>query len=283
MLKIKEYCKAESLEQAYTLNQKRSCRVMGGMLWLHTSRATVATVVDLSGLGLDQIEETPEAFSIGCMVTLRQLELHPGLHSYTEGALRESLRSIVGVQFRNLATVGGSIWGRFGFSDVLPLFLALDSYVELYAGGLIPLEEFAARGGGQDILVRILVKKRPQHTVYLSHRNAATDFPVLTCAVVRMEQGFRTVVGARPGRALVLPDASKLLAGGVTEEAARAYGEAMARETPTGSNLRGSAAYRTHLTRVLVRRGVLALEHTVGNAECQARYGKQREGGKAWN
>lgn len=283
MLKIKEYCKAESLEQAYTLNQKRSCRVMGGMLWLHTSRASVATVVDLSGLGLDQIEETPEEFSIGCMVTLRQLELHPGLAAYTNGAMRESLRSIVGVQFRNLATVGGSIWGRFGFSDVLTLFLALDSYVELYAGGLIPLEDFAARGGGRDILVRILIKKRPQRTVYLSHRNAATDFPVLTCAMARTEEGFRTVIGARPGRALVLPDASKLLSGGVTPEAARAYGEAMARETPTGSNLRGSAAYRTHLTRVLVRRGALALEGSWEDGGGRERCGKQREGGRTWN
>lgn len=51
----------------------------------------------------------------------------------TGGAVRESLRHIVGVQFRNLATVGGSIFGRFGFSDVLTMFLALDSW-----GGAVP-------------------------------------------------------------------------------------------------------------------------------------------------
>ncbi|MFQ7552525.1 MAG: FAD binding domain-containing protein [Blautia marasmi] len=48
-----------------------------------------------------------------------------------KGAIRESLRHIVGVQFRNCATVGGSIWGRFGFSDVLTMLLALDTEVEL--------------------------------------------------------------------------------------------------------------------------------------------------------
>ena len=36
-----------------------------------------------------------------------------------------------------MATVGGSIWGRFGFSDVLTVFLAMDSYVELYKGGIV--------------------------------------------------------------------------------------------------------------------------------------------------
>ena len=56
------------------------------------------------------------------MVTLRDLELDPGLNSYTDGAARESVRHIVGVQFRNLATVGGSIYGRYGFSDVLTMF-----------------------------------------------------------------------------------------------------------------------------------------------------------------
>ena len=95
-----------------------------------------------SGLGLDQIEETEDAFEIGAMVTLRQLEEHPGLAAYTDGAMRESVRHIVGVQLRNLATVGGSIYGRFGFSDVLTMFLAMDTEVELYKAGRMPLVEF---------------------------------------------------------------------------------------------------------------------------------------------
>lgn len=49
------------------------------------------------------------------MTTLRDLELHPGLEAYTGGAMKESLRHIVGVQFRNLATVGGSFSGALGF------------------------------------------------------------------------------------------------------------------------------------------------------------------------
>ena len=134
MLKIKQYVKAESLEQAYELNQKKTNRIVGGMLWLKMSTAQIQTAIDLSGLGLDQIEESEEEFSIGCMVTLRQMEEHEGLNAYTDGAARESVRSIVGVQFRNLATVGGSIFGRFGFSDVLTLFLALDTEVELVDG-----------------------------------------------------------------------------------------------------------------------------------------------------
>ena len=71
------------------------------------------------------------------MATLRDLEQHESLNAYTAGAVKNAVKDIVGVQFRNMATVGGSIWGRFGFSDVLTVFLAMDCYVELYKGGII--------------------------------------------------------------------------------------------------------------------------------------------------
>ena len=109
MLKIKEYVKAESLEQAYELNQKRTNRIIGGMLWMRMSDAQIQKAIDLSGLGLDQIEETEDAFILGCMVTLRQMELHEGLNAMCGGLIRKSVEDIVGVQFRNLATVGGSL------------------------------------------------------------------------------------------------------------------------------------------------------------------------------
>ena len=116
MLRFREYVKAESLEEAYEKNQKKSARVIGGMLWLKMQNRTIQTAIDLSGLGLDTIEETEEDFRIGCMVTLRQLELSESLNAFTDGAVASCVKPIVGVQFRNLATVGGSIFGRFGFS-----------------------------------------------------------------------------------------------------------------------------------------------------------------------
>ena len=92
MLKIKQYVKAESLEQAYELNQKKTNRIVGGMLWLKMSTAQIQTAIDLSGLGLDQIEETEDAWKIGCMVSLRDLELHEGLNELSCNMIRESVR-----------------------------------------------------------------------------------------------------------------------------------------------------------------------------------------------
>ena len=158
MMTIREYKRAESLEEAWQLNQKKANRILGGMIWLKMETINVGTAIDLSGLGLDTIEETDVGFSIGAMVTLRQLETHPGLEASTHGAVREALRHIVGVQLRNLATVGGSVYSRFGFSDVLTMLLAMDCEVELYKGGILPLSQYAQMPYDRDILVRLTAK-----------------------------------------------------------------------------------------------------------------------------
>ena len=204
MMTIREYKRAESLEEAWQLNQKKPNRILGGMIWLKMETINVGTAIDLSGLGLDTIEETEEGFSIGAMVTLRQLEQHQGLAAYTHGAMREAVRHIVGVQLRNLATVGGSIYSRFGFSDVLTMFLAMDCDVELYKGGILPLQEYAQRPYDRDILVRLIVKKTPMQLYYQSVRNSQTDIPVLTCAAARLADGcYRIAIGARPLKAVL--------------------------------------------------------------------------------
>ena len=244
MLKIKEIVRPQSLEEAYELNQKRTNRILGGMLWMRMSNIQIQKAIDLSGLGLDKIEETEEAFSIGCMVTLRELELHTGLNTCFEGLIRRSVEDIVGVQFRNSATIGGSLFGRFGFSDVLTAFLVLDTYVELYRGGVCPLAEFASGKRDNDILVRVIVKKTKGHYAYQSYRNTKTDFPVLAVAMAQAEDGVKASVGARPQRAEVR----------IVTDMEKDTLKDLADSFAYGSNMRASAEYRKHLASVLLKR-----------------------------
>lgn len=262
MFTIEQYVKAESLEQAFTLNQKKTSTVLGGCGWLKMGRRPIKTAIDLSGLGLDDIEELEDHFRIGCMVTLRQLETSKALAACFGTCFAQAVRHIVGVQFRGSATIGGSLWPRFGFSDPLTLLMAMDAKVCLHAGGTMPLADFAARPvhrDDRDILTHILLPKGGQRTVYLSHRLTATDLPVLTACAVHMDSGCRVTVGARPQRAVLLTDDEGVLAGGVTAEKAEVFAEYAADKLGFSSNLRGSAEYRRHLCRVLVKRALLAL------------------------
>ena len=259
MITIKEYVRVKSLEEAWQLNQNKKNRILGGMLWMRLSNGMVNTAIDLSDLCLDFIEETENEFSIGAMASLRDLEMHEGLNQYTDNAIKNAVKDIVGVQFRNMATVGGSIWGRFGFSDVLTVFLALDTYVELYKGGIVSLEEFAKRKADNDILVRLIVKKTSGKVVYSAMRNQSTDFPVLTCAISNMNDSYKAVIGARPSKAVVYYDKENRLAHSVTGEAIKLFAEDVAKNVETQSNVRGSKEYRTHLIKVLVERGLLQL------------------------
>ena len=54
MLKIKSYVKVNSLAEAYELNQKKTARVLGGMVWMKMGNRAVSTAIDLrSGTGYD--------------------------------------------------------------------------------------------------------------------------------------------------------------------------------------------------------------------------------------
>jgi putative selenate reductase FAD-binding subunit len=272
MFYYNQYVRAQSLDEAYELYQKKPNFVLGGMLWLKMKNKTLGTAIDLCDLGLDQIDEDENEFRIGAYATLRQIETHEALNAYTHGAIAESVRHIVGVQFRNVATVGGSIWGRFGFSDVMTIFRALGAKVQLHKAGIMDLDEFAALPRTtRDVLVSVIVPKNAKGVVYLSQRNQSTDFPVLTCAVANRSGRYVAVIGASPymaepvwdeeGILDCLADAktdgnAALTDNSETNAKIDKFAEYVAEHIRFGSNIRAGAEYREMICRVLTRRAV---------------------------
>ncbi len=260
MLRFKQYYRVETIDEAYELNQKKANHIMAGNLWLRQQNRTIGGVIDLSGLGLDQIEETEDAFVIGAMVTLRQIECSEALAQYLNGAARESVRHIVGVQFRNLATVGGSLYGRYGFSDVLTLFLALGAKVRLYHAGEVELADYVDQKPDRDVLEAVILPKKVEGCSYQCIRNSETDFPVLTCCMAKVDGVYQGTIGARPGRAVLFRDENGLLKDGITGESAAAFADYVRTHVVTGSNYRAGAEYRRKMAGVLTKRALMAIE-----------------------
>ena len=55
MFSAQQYIKATSIQQALELSQKRTSAILGGGCWMRLGKKNYSTLIDLSGLGLDQI------------------------------------------------------------------------------------------------------------------------------------------------------------------------------------------------------------------------------------
>ena len=255
---VKEYRFAATLDEAYQLLQAspRSALFAGGT-WMRLGKRAISTAIDLSRLGLDRITETDAAVEIGACVTLRQLETEACLKTLFGGVLSDCVSHIVGVQFRNMAMIGSSVYSRFGFSDLITALLALEAEVQLFHAGAMPLSDFLRHPPKRDILTCVRVPKSGRRAVYLSQRRTETDFALLTVCASRTDKGdWLLSVGARPGVAALCPEAARLMQLGDIEAAAKAASDTMTYD----DNTRASADYRRALAAVLTRRALTALQ-----------------------
>ena len=281
MLRFRTLERPASPEEAYAIIQKRKrARILGGGAWMRLAKTAYPLVIDLSACGLDAIEDAGDTWRVGAMVSLRALECHEGIAAATGGAVARALAGIVGVQFRAGATVGGSVAGRFGFSDVCCVLLALGAEVELVGAGRVPIDELLrAKAFPRDVLTHVHIPKGRPRTGYCAVRRAATDIPVLNAAASATEDGtWRIAVGARPARARLiaiepaqvpsLADALAVWADPASDEAARVEAEeaaATAIAEPLGAfvyadNMWASAAYRRRVAPVIAARALRAAE-----------------------
>ena len=156
------------------------------------------------------------------------------------------------MQLRNTATLGGSLYSRFGFSDVLCALLCLQVEVHLYKQGIVSLQDYAAMPYERDILTHIYVKKEPVKTAYACVRKSATDLPVLNMAAARMGDELRIVAGSRPKRAIRYDR--------TWNSNLQAVARQLQEQVECEDNMRGSASYRRALVYALTLRLLKKLE-----------------------
>lgn len=256
MFTIHDLAQPATVEEAYRiLVSNQNSAVLGGCTYLRLGTKKIGTAIDLSKLNLAFIKEKDDEIEIGAMTTFRQVETHPVFKKNFNGVLATAISQIMGVQFRNIATVGATVFSKYGFSDLITPLLALDTEVELFKGGRMLLEKFLDQPNERDILTGILVKKNRRKAVYLNFRNSATDYSILNVTVSKLEDDCHVVVGARPLKAKIARNASEVLSKGhLSPENIEKAAGAAAEELSFGTNIRGTAEYRKELCRVLVKR-----------------------------
>jgi len=250
----------ESLKEALKLMEEEpEAALLGGGAFLRLPDRHYSTLLDLQELVDDSITEENGRIRIGAYATLRSLETHPLAKERLDGMLSRSVRDVVGVQLRNIATVGGTVCGRYGFSDLITALLALKARCLFFRQGETSLEDFlASRERIPDILEAVILPDRRIRGSFQAFRNSLKDFAFLNVAVVREGSDVRIAVGGRPAVAALARGAMDTVSGqAITEELARLAGGEAAAELTFRGNLYASGEYRRELCRILVTRGLL--------------------------
>lgn len=255
-MKVNEYYRASSLEDAYQKLQEGSKNaILAGGLWIKKMGQNYDTLIDISTLGLNQISESKDEVIVGSMVTQRDFENSDFVKSLYGGAIAFSTREVMGVNFRNLATIGGSIMGRYPFSDVITGLLPYDVSLEFYPKNSMSLEEYLNyKGKLNAILIAVHIKKGNGKGFYKKVKTTALDFPIVNIAVAKVNEEYRIAVGARPMVASLCPHAMAYIndiGSDFNEAAERAINELQFLD-----NKDASKEYRMDLAKVYIRRGL---------------------------
>jgi len=256
-MKIKNYVKPASLEEAYTLLQaSKKNRLLAGCTFLRMTDIYINTGIDILDLGLDYICEEEDCIRIGAATPLRKMECNEALHTCSDGAFADILQHLIGVQLRNSITIGAHVFCRYGFSEIITLLLAMDASVRLYHGAEMRLEDFLQAPRTRDILLEIIIPLvKGRRTLVRSVRNSYSDYAILGIALTRSANGWRIAVGARPQRAACAKAAMEYLNTKSFVEGDEIKAAALAAQELTfGSNLRASAGYRRTVCRNLLEK-----------------------------
>lgn len=257
-MEIGEFLAPKSITEAFELLQSPNSKVIGGGAWLKLSLKSIDKLISLEHLGLDYIIETNDGFEIGAMTTLRRIETEPGLKRLASGVLAVAIKSIMGVAVRNLATLGGSIMGKFAFSDLLGALLVLDAQLKFHELGEISLLDFLAMSKvPNDILLSIMIKKHSGEGYFHKVSKNHMDFAILNIAVCKTEN-FKIAIGSRPNHAILAIKTANYL-NSLEEIDEDALDKAMIialEEVKLGDNLRGSKEYREVLLKTYLKRGI---------------------------
>ena len=250
-MKAKSFQRVSSLEEAYKLvKESPRNKIVAGGLWLKKGNADVDALIDLSLLGLDKIEDKKDYVEVGAMVSQRQFEKS----ELVPQMARDAVKSIMGPAFREIATIGGSVYGKFGFSDVVTGLLGYKVDLVFYPENVISLQEYVKKPGFFDgILTHIRIYKEQLKGFFKKVEITALDYPILNVAVTKGKE-YRVVVGSRPLVALRCEKAEAYLNDGGKdfEKAAQIAVE----ELKFGDSIATKGEYRKQLALTYERRGL---------------------------
>ena len=268
---IAAYHQPEALDVALDHIAKGATPIAGAT-GLYTGRAKRdLQLVDVTRLGLDKIEITDDALTIGATVTLGQLAQAEQVPGMAGAVLRRAARGVASTPLRNAITVGGNIAHLVYWADMPVVLLALDAIVEVQRAGNAasqrPLGDCLREGKrawehGLITWIRVPLAAGTLGFGYERFTRTASDYAFASTCVTMRRDGdkavdVRVVLGAVQSRPARLTEVEAMLEGKTIDAELRQAVEQKVREVvQVAPNFRAPADYRRELSAVLTGRAV---------------------------
>lgn len=256
-MRFEKYERPQSFDEALKiLKENKGAKIIGGSTFLRLNKKGYKIGIDLIDLDLDYIRETNDTVIIGAYTSLRELEINKIITDNFGDFFKVALNNIIGVQFRNVATVGGTVFGRFGFSDVITAFSVLDCKINFAEGDMMDLGDFLKKGNRNNIIKEIVIMKNNAKTSYQMLRKSDADFPLLTTATSMLDK-LQIVVGSRPLVADHAIKAEEFMVGkDLTDENIAQAAQIASEELKFGDDIRSTKDYKVEICKVLIKRAI---------------------------
>lgn len=263
-MKLERFEKVSTLKEAYDLMQHDENVIIGGGGWLKLTHTKKLTGIDLENLNLDYIHKEEDGYHIGAMTSLRTLELYPEFQFFASGIVSNAASRVMGVTIRNLVTIGGSVCGKYGFSDIVTMLLALDTQLVFYHTEPMGLEAFLEHKGKiKDLLVEVIIPAEQGKGFFDAYKKTSLDFSLINVAITSKD-GLNIAIGSRPSIATLvkIPMHSEIYDtlvnvfrdGKLSVDTPEIDG--ICKQFTFGTNPRASKEYRFELAKVLVMHGI---------------------------
>ncbi len=216
-IQIEEFYSPKSIKEVLPLISSENARILAGSTTIGKLKNFKAKdLVNIMKLPLSYVREDGKYIYIGATTTIEEV-LENRIIQNNFPFIYNALLQFGAWGIRTMATIGGSVFTSFAWSDVTPLFLVLDAKVHLISEKeerLLPIDNFLddKREYMKGYLLKEVIIDKENCGIKRKFKKIALssfDLALLNFAYVKGEGFIRIAVGARPGRPIRLKQAEK--------------------------------------------------------------------------
>lgn len=270
---VNEYFRPETVEEAFELMQRdrdHSIFLSGGTIVALMESSRIEKIIDLKSLRLDTVSITEDEIVVGASTTVESFRKDPLIRREFGDFFYDAFSLVGSWQIRNMATIGGSIAPKLGWSDVSTCLLAAGSSLMIYGVDgyqrMLISDYFSLPAGEKPLITHAILKKDGWFTAFEKFSKATFDIATVNVGLsIRPEHGriraARVVCGSRPQYPARFESVEAAMVDLEINDVMPSIVRSLVYESFIGgSNMTASFEYRKHLASVLAQRAAEKLK-----------------------